>query len=225
MNRLDGHRRKRAARHAALRARPRAAGERGRRRSAFGVHRSVARGRLERLAAAGLLEPAFERRTGRQGPGAGRPAKVYAVAPELAPLEFPDRHSEELVSLLACRPSGRRAGRDARSGRRALRRAARRGTPPSTRRTTSLLRSTPSAAASAGSATTRPSSSRNAEGGTLATPTCPLRPLTVVADPVDLRTRPRDVAWPRRRRAPRSRARRRRVQRPRLPRRTRLLHA
>src|SRR5438874_2539075 len=68
---------------------------------AFGVHRNVARSRLERLAAAGLLEPAFERRTGRQGPGAGRPAKVYAVAPELAPLEFPHRHSEELVSLLA----------------------------------------------------------------------------------------------------------------------------
>jgi predicted ArsR family transcriptional regulator len=68
---------------------------------AFGIHRNVARARLERLVAAGLLEPAFERRSGRQGPGAGRPAKVYAVAPELAPLEFPHRHSEELLSLLA----------------------------------------------------------------------------------------------------------------------------
>src|SRR3954471_16377335 len=68
---------------------------------ALGVHRNVARGRLERLVAAGLLEPAFERRSGRQGPGAGRPAKVYAVAPELKPLEFPHRHSEELLSLLA----------------------------------------------------------------------------------------------------------------------------
>src|SRR4051794_18017761 len=68
---------------------------------AFGVHRNVARSRLERLTAAGLLEPAFERRSGRQGPGAGRPAKVYAVAPELTPLEFPHRHSEELLSLLA----------------------------------------------------------------------------------------------------------------------------
>src|SRR3954454_14434577 len=69
--------------------------------SAFGIHRNVARSRLERLASAGLLEPAFERRSGRQGPGAGRPAKVYAVAPELTPLEFPHRHSEELLSLLA----------------------------------------------------------------------------------------------------------------------------
>src|SRR5216117_3239923 len=67
---------------------------------AFGVHRNVARSRLERLVAAGLLEPAFERRSGRQGPGAGRPAKVYAVAPELSALEFPNRHSEELVALL-----------------------------------------------------------------------------------------------------------------------------
>src|SRR3954467_14115754 len=68
---------------------------------AFAIHRNVARSRLERLTAAGLLEPAFERRSGRQGPGAGRPAKVYAVAPELAPLEFPRRHTEELVGLLA----------------------------------------------------------------------------------------------------------------------------
>src|SRR3954451_18165873 len=68
---------------------------------AFAIHRNVARSRLERLVAAGLLEPAFERRSGRQGPGAGRPAKVYAGAPELKPLEFPQRHSEDLVSLLA----------------------------------------------------------------------------------------------------------------------------
>src|SRR3954454_2718542 len=69
--------------------------------SAFAIHRNAARPGPEPLAPAGLLEPAFERRSGRQGPGAGRPAKVYAVAPELTPLEFPNRHSEELVSLLA----------------------------------------------------------------------------------------------------------------------------
>src|SRR5512146_280882 len=39
------------------------------------VHRSVARGRLERLARAGLLETSFRRSSGRTGPGAGRPAK------------------------------------------------------------------------------------------------------------------------------------------------------
>jgi predicted ArsR family transcriptional regulator len=64
------------------------------------VHRNVARSRLERLVEAGLLAPAYERRTGRSGPGAGRPAKTYAVVPGLAPIEFPVRHYEALLGLL-----------------------------------------------------------------------------------------------------------------------------
>ena len=64
------------------------------------VHRNVARGRLERLAEAGLLIPSFERRTGRAGPGAGRPAKTYRVAPELTAIEFPERHYEQLIGLV-----------------------------------------------------------------------------------------------------------------------------
>ena len=68
--------------------------------SHLGVHRSVARSRLDRLAAAGLLETSFERRTGRSGPGAGRPAKVYSVPPETSALEFPQRHYEQLVGHL-----------------------------------------------------------------------------------------------------------------------------
>jgi len=66
----------------------------------FHVHRSVARSRLDRLAEAGLLTVGFERRTGRSGPGAGRPAKVYAVPPETAALEFPDRHYDRLLGRL-----------------------------------------------------------------------------------------------------------------------------
>ena len=46
------------------------------------IHRNVARGRLERLAEAGFLVRSFERRTGRRGPGAGRPAKTYRVFPD-----------------------------------------------------------------------------------------------------------------------------------------------
>jgi predicted ArsR family transcriptional regulator len=69
--------------------------------SAQGIHRNVARARLERLAEAGLLVPAFERRTGRRGPGAGRPAKTYRVAPETSALEFPRRYYERLVGLFA----------------------------------------------------------------------------------------------------------------------------
>ena len=64
------------------------------------IHRNVARGRLERLAAAGLLIPSFERRTGRTGPGAGRPAKTYRVAPELSAIEFPERRYEQLIGLV-----------------------------------------------------------------------------------------------------------------------------
>jgi predicted ArsR family transcriptional regulator len=69
--------------------------------AAQGVHRNVARSRLARLVEAGLLFSRFERRTGRTGPGAGRPAKVYAPTPETTAIEFPPRHYEELVALLA----------------------------------------------------------------------------------------------------------------------------
>src|SRR2546421_9840029 len=64
------------------------------------IHRNVARGRLERLADAGLLIASFERRTGRTGPGAGRPAKTYRVAPELTAIEFPKRRYEQLIGLV-----------------------------------------------------------------------------------------------------------------------------
>jgi predicted ArsR family transcriptional regulator len=67
---------------------------------ALGVHRNVARSRLDRLAEAGFLVVALERRGGRRGPGAGRPAKVYRVAPELEGVEFPDRRLAELIGLL-----------------------------------------------------------------------------------------------------------------------------
>ncbi|HEX5247098.1 MAG TPA: hypothetical protein VFW41_08190 [Gaiellaceae bacterium] len=64
-----------------------------------GIHRNVARSRLERLAGAGLLEASFSR--GRGGPGAGRPAKKYRAAPELATIEYPAHRYEDLVGLLA----------------------------------------------------------------------------------------------------------------------------
>ena len=66
--------------------------------AAFGIHRSVARSRLDRLAETGLLTVSFQRRTGRSGPGAGRPAKLYSVPPETTALEFPARHFDRLVA-------------------------------------------------------------------------------------------------------------------------------
>jgi predicted ArsR family transcriptional regulator len=67
----------------------------------FGIHRTAARSRLERLAAAGLLTVSFERRTGRSGPGAGRPTKLYSVSPETEAIEFPERHYDRLLGHLA----------------------------------------------------------------------------------------------------------------------------
>jgi predicted ArsR family transcriptional regulator len=76
--------------------------------------RTAARWRLERLVDAGLLVSHFERRSGRGGPGAGRPAKLYAAAPETMPVEFPRRRSETLVALLMRAIPERRRARELR---------------------------------------------------------------------------------------------------------------
>ncbi|WP_051191998.1 helix-turn-helix transcriptional regulator [Microbacterium luticocti] len=69
--------------------------------SAAGVPRSTAAFHLDRLAAAGLLAVEYRRLSGRSGPGAGRPAKLYrAVAGELAG-SIPERHYELAGELLA----------------------------------------------------------------------------------------------------------------------------
>src|SRR3954465_4235620 len=44
---------------------------------ALGLPRPTAAFHLDRLVADGLLDVHYERRTGRTGPGAGRPAKLY----------------------------------------------------------------------------------------------------------------------------------------------------
>ena len=83
---------------------------------ALSVHRNVARNRLDRLAKAGFLGVTSERRGGKRGPGAGRPANVYRVAPELEGVEFPDRRLAELIGFLVGKipPRGReRALREA----------------------------------------------------------------------------------------------------------------
>ena len=67
---------------------------------AHSVHRNVARSRLERLVDAGLLVSEYERRTGKTGPGAGRTAKTYAVAPQLDSIEFPLRRYETLLGFM-----------------------------------------------------------------------------------------------------------------------------
>jgi predicted ArsR family transcriptional regulator len=67
---------------------------------ALGLHRSVARSRLERLLRTGVVEASFARLSGRTGPGAGRPAKLYSAAPEAEALEFPPRRLPALIARL-----------------------------------------------------------------------------------------------------------------------------
>jgi len=73
---------------------------------------------LDKLAADGLLEVVYERRTGRSGPGAGRPAKLYRRSPEPISVSLPERRYELAARLLAA------AVEDAEDSRAALRRRA-----------------------------------------------------------------------------------------------------
>lgn len=68
---------------------------------AVGVARSAAAFHLDRLVDEGLLETEFRRLTGRQGPGAGRPAKLYRRAEREISLSLPARRYELAAGLLA----------------------------------------------------------------------------------------------------------------------------
>lgn len=69
--------------------------------AAMGVARSVAAFHLERLVADGLLTTEFRRLTGRQGPGAGRPAKLYRRAAGELSVSLPARQYDLAAGLLA----------------------------------------------------------------------------------------------------------------------------
>lgn len=147
---------------------------------ALGVHRSVARGRLERLLRAGLLEATFTRRSRRGGPGAGRPAKLYSAAPEVDALEFPPRRLPALVArLLEELPADGREEALKRAGEdfgRALAREAR--LKPSAKLERGLERVCEAVRSLGFQAVFD-----RIEGDTavIATPTCPLRPLVAEA--------------------------------------------
>ncbi|MGH9244730.1 MAG: helix-turn-helix transcriptional regulator [Acidimicrobiales bacterium] len=67
----------------------------------LGVARSVAAFHLDRLVADGLLTTEFRRLTGRQGPGAGRPAKLYRRAESELAVSLPARQYDLAAGLLA----------------------------------------------------------------------------------------------------------------------------
>src|SRR3954451_15625241 len=56
---------------------------------------------LDRLVADGLLDVHYERRSGRTGPGAGRPAKLYRRAESPVAVSLPERHYDLAGELLA----------------------------------------------------------------------------------------------------------------------------
>lgn len=68
---------------------------------AAGVSRSLAAFHLDKLVEAGLLEVAFRRLSGRSGPGAGRPAKVYRRTGREHALSMPPRNYGTAGRLLA----------------------------------------------------------------------------------------------------------------------------
>ncbi|WP_332661791.1 helix-turn-helix transcriptional regulator [Aeromicrobium sp.] len=68
---------------------------------ALGVPLHKAKFHLDRLEAEGLLTAEFARLTGRSGPGAGRPAKLYRRAPEDISVSLPGREYEIAGQLLA----------------------------------------------------------------------------------------------------------------------------
>jgi predicted ArsR family transcriptional regulator len=67
----------------------------------IGVSRSLAAFHLDRLAGAGLLAVEYRRLTGRSGPGAGRPAKLYRRGPRQLQVSVPPRRYETVARLLA----------------------------------------------------------------------------------------------------------------------------
>src|SRR5262249_54941686 len=77
-----------------------------------GMPRHKAKFHLDKLVDDGLLEVEFARRTGRQGPGAGRPAKLYRRAAREFSVTLPQRSYDLAGRLMARGIAGaRRAGR------------------------------------------------------------------------------------------------------------------
>ncbi len=63
--------------------------------------RSTAAFHLDRLVAEGLLDVVRERRTGRSGPGAGRPSKLYRRSGQQITVSLPERRYDLAGQLLA----------------------------------------------------------------------------------------------------------------------------
>ncbi len=90
---------------------------------ALGLARSTASFHLDRLVKDGLLAVEFRKLGGREGPGSGRPAKLYRAAVDEVAASVPDRHYDLAAELLVSAIEA--ATHDGGSPRDALLRAAR----------------------------------------------------------------------------------------------------
>ena len=79
--------------------------------SAAGIGRALAVYHLDKLVESGLLTASYQRPPGRSGPGAGRPAKLYARSDRVFAITVPPREYELaarlLVQVIESDPSGR----------------------------------------------------------------------------------------------------------------------
>jgi len=68
---------------------------------ATGMTRALAAFHLDKLAEDGLLEASYQRLTGRTGPGAGRPSKLYARSNRQIDVSFPPRSYVLVADMFA----------------------------------------------------------------------------------------------------------------------------
>jgi predicted ArsR family transcriptional regulator len=95
---LDEPTRRRLYDHVVRRQRPVSRDEAA---ESLGLARQTAAFHLDRLADEALLDVVYERRSGRTGPGAGRPAKLYKRSTRQVTVSLPERHYELAGKLLA----------------------------------------------------------------------------------------------------------------------------
>lgn len=69
--------------------------------TALGISRELASFHLDRLADGGLLQTSYRRLSGRTGPGAGRPAKLYARTDREIAVSLPARNYDTVADAFA----------------------------------------------------------------------------------------------------------------------------
>ncbi len=67
-----------------------------------GLPRHTAKFHLDKLVEEGLLDTEFRRLSGRRGPGAGRPTKLYRRSTRQVAVTLPQRHYDLAGQILAC---------------------------------------------------------------------------------------------------------------------------